>query len=54
MTPLIRPNETPEAALRRLERHPDYVRILETDAGQQLLREAAQAAQRARREAVRA
>ena len=53
MTALTRPDETPEAALRRLERRRDYVRLLETDAGQALLREAAQRAQKARQAAVR-
>lgn len=50
MTPLALPGESPEATLRRLERHPDYVRLLETDAGQALLRDAARRAQMARRE----
>ena len=54
MTDLLSPGETPAAALRRLERRPDYVRLLETDAGQALLRAAARQAQQARREAVRA
>jgi hypothetical protein len=53
MTPLIRPGETPAEALRRLERLPDYVGLLESDAGQALLREAAKRAAVARREAVR-
>jgi hypothetical protein len=51
MSLLIRPTETPEQALRRLERSPDC-RWVETDAGQALLRECAQRAAKARREAV--
>uniref|UniRef100_A0A6M3L138 Uncharacterized protein n=1 Tax=viral metagenome TaxID=1070528 RepID=A0A6M3L138_9ZZZZ len=54
MTPLTLPGESPEAALRRLERRPDFTRLMETDAGQSLLREAARRAQMARRETVRA
>jgi hypothetical protein len=54
MTPIQRPNESPEAALRRLERDPDYVRLVGSDAGQALLREVARRAAVARREAVRA
>jgi hypothetical protein len=51
-TDLIRPGESPEAALRRIERHPEYVRIMESDAGQALLRECRRRAQIARRETV--
>ena len=50
---LTLPGEEPEAALRRLERRLDYVALLETEAGQALLREAARRAAQARREAVR-
>ena len=47
-TDLIRPGETPEQALRRLERERDYGRIVETEAGQRLLRECARRARAAR------
>ena len=47
------PGETADAALRRLERDPDYVRLLETDAGQALLREAQRDAAAARRDTRR-
>jgi hypothetical protein len=50
MTPLRLPGESPADTLRRLERHPNYVAILETDAGQALLRDAARRAAMARRE----
>ena len=50
MTPLTRPGETPEAALRRLERHPDYVRLMGTESGQTLLRDCQRRAAMARRE----
>jgi hypothetical protein len=52
MTPLTRPGESPEQALRRLERRADYARVLATDAGQQLLAECWRRAKAARREAV--
>jgi hypothetical protein len=35
MKQLQRPNETPDAVLRRLERRPDYHRLVATDEGQQ-------------------
>ena len=54
MSDLIRAGETPDAALRRLERRADYARLLGTEAGQELLREAARQAAQARRETVRA
>lgn len=51
-TDLIRPGKSPKAALQRIERHPEYVRIMESDAGQALLRECGRRAMLARREAV--
>ncbi len=48
MTPLQLPGETPEQALRRLERNPDYGRLILSDAGQALLRDVARRAQMAR------
>ena len=48
MTPLTLPGESPEAALRRLERRPDYTRLMETDAGQALLKDLQRRAQMAR------
>ena len=53
-TDLVRDGERPEDALRRIERSPDCVRILESDAGQSLLRELARRARVARREVVTA
>lgn len=52
MTPLVRPNEEPEAALRRLERRADFSRVMGTDAGQALLNECWRRAKAQRREAV--
>lgn len=54
MTPLTLPGETPAVALRRLERRPDFVRLILSDAGQALLRDVARRAQMARRVQVRA
>jgi hypothetical protein len=45
---LQRPNETPDAVLRRLERRPDYHRLIATDEGQRLLEAAAKQAKAAR------
>ncbi len=54
MTPLTlakpAPNETPEQALRRLERNPDYGRLILSDAGQALLAKAQKMADAARRQ----
>jgi hypothetical protein len=47
---LVRPGETPDAALRRLERQPDiYFDVVGTDEGQRLLEAAARQAEAARR-----
>ena len=43
------PSESADEAIKRLERKPDGWRLLETDAGQALLREAARMAAEARR-----
>jgi hypothetical protein len=51
-TDLIRPGETPESAIRRLERRPDYARVMGTEEGQQLLRDVCLRATKARREVV--
>jgi hypothetical protein len=40
--------ETPDEALRRLERRPDYHRLIATDEGQRLLEAAAKQAKAAR------
>ena len=47
---LLRPGETPEAARRRLDRLPgdEYARIMESEAGQDLLRVCAKRARAAR------
>ena len=47
------PSESADAALRRLERRPDGWRMLETDQGQLLLREAARMAAESRRKTPR-
>jgi hypothetical protein len=54
MTPIRRPGESAAEALRRLERAPDYLVVIETDAGQALLREAHRAASEARRYTAKA
>jgi hypothetical protein len=48
MKQLQRPNETPDAVLRRLERRPDYHRLIGTDEVQRLLEAAAKQAKAAR------
>jgi hypothetical protein len=48
MKQLQRPNEMPDAVLRRLERRPDYHRLIATDEGQRLLEAAAKQAKAAR------
>ena len=53
MTPLTLPGESPEQALRRLERRPDFTRLILSDAGQALLKDLQRRAQMARRETVR-
>ena len=49
---LRKPCETAGEALRRLERRPDYLRLVGSDDGQELLRAAAREAAEARRRAV--
>ena len=48
---LLLPGETPEAALLRLERRPDYLDIMKTDAGQALVVDCWRRADAARRAA---
>lgn len=47
------PSESADAALRRLERQPDYLSLIETDAGQDLLSEASRMAAESRRYTAR-
>lgn len=49
---LAQPGETPAAAIARLERRRDFVRLMETDNGQRLLQAAARSAARARAQAA--
>lgn len=49
MTPLRHPGESAAAAVRRLEPLPDYARLMGSEAGQELLREAWREAREARR-----
>jgi hypothetical protein len=46
---LVQPGETPEAALLRLEKRPDYLDVMKTDAGQALVVDCWRRANAARR-----
>jgi hypothetical protein len=50
---LMKPGETPEAALLRLERRPDYLDVMKTDAGQALVVDCWRRANAARRAAAK-